>query len=117
MQIIGCDIPSNLCLPCADLLQRYIEFINECIEIICLTYEFWCHTFASETKRITLQNLRRSEDVPQDLFGAQKKSEAKDVIERVGDLIRKKFGHNALKRASSLKGQGRKRGNSFPGTR
>jgi len=66
---------------------------------------------------ITLQNLRRSEDVPQDLFGAQKKSEAKDVIERVGDLIRKKFGHNALKRASSLKGQGRKRGNSFPGTR
>jgi len=48
MQIIGCDIPSNLCLPCADSLQRYIEFINKYIEIICLTYGFWCHNFASE---------------------------------------------------------------------
>jgi nucleotidyltransferase/DNA polymerase involved in DNA repair len=65
---------------------------------------------------VTLHNLRRNEDVPRDLFGTQEKSETKDVIERVGDKIRKKFGHNAIKRASSLKGSGRQRGNSFPGT-
>jgi DNA polymerase-4/DNA polymerase V len=63
---------------------------------------------------ITLQNLRRSEDVPKDLFGIQEKANKKDIIEEVGDKIKEKFGQNALKRASSLKGSGRKRGNSFP---
>ena len=57
---------------------------------------------------VTLQNLRRSEDVPRDLFGTQEKSEIKDIIERAGDIIRKKFGHNALKRVSSIKGVGKK---------
>ena len=63
---------------------------------------------------ITLQNLRRSEEVPRDLFGMQDKSESKSIIEEVSDNIRAKFGQNVLKRASSLKGEGRKRGNSFP---
>ncbi len=66
---------------------------------------------------ITLQNLRRSEEVPRDLFGMQDKSETKNIIEEVGDNIRAKFGQNALKHASSLKGEGRKRGNSFPHTK
>jgi DNA polymerase-4 len=67
---------------------------------------------------ITLHNLRRTEDVPQDLFGVQEKASSRNVIEEVGDAIRQKFGHNALKRASSLRGRGkgRQRGNSFPGT-
>jgi DNA polymerase IV len=65
---------------------------------------------------ITLHNLRRTENVPQDLFGIQEKANSKNVIEEVGDTIRQKYGHNALKRASSLKGSGRERGNSFPGT-
>ena len=65
---------------------------------------------------VTLQSLRRSEDVPRDLFGIQEQSQAKDIIEKIGDSIREKFGHNALKRASSLKGSGKERGNSFPGT-
>ncbi|MBP1639015.1 MAG: hypothetical protein H6Q17_598 [Bacteroidetes bacterium] len=49
MWIIECANPSNLCLPCANPLQRYIEFINEGIEIICLIYGFWGDNFASET--------------------------------------------------------------------
>lgn len=65
---------------------------------------------------ITLRNLRRSEDVPQDLFGTQEKADSKNIIEVVSDNIRQKFGHNSLKRASSLRGSGRQRGNSFPGT-
>ncbi len=65
---------------------------------------------------VTLHNLRRTEDVPRDLFGIQEKVDSKNSIEKVGDMIREKFGHNALKRASSLKGGGRERGNSFPGT-
>lgn len=63
---------------------------------------------------ITLENLRRKENIPNDLFGAQEKEEKKDIIEIVGDKIKNKFGQNALKRASSLRGSGRKRGNSFP---
>jgi DNA polymerase-4 len=66
---------------------------------------------------ITFHNLRRSEDVPQDLFGIQEEALSKNIIEEVGDTIRQKFGHNALKRASSLKGTGKERGNSFPGTK
>ncbi|HAE36595.1 MAG: polymerase IV protein [Candidatus Nomurabacteria bacterium GW2011_GWF2_35_66] len=64
---------------------------------------------------ITLRNLRRNEDVPKDLFGTQDTSETKNIIEEVSDKIRDKFGHNAIKHASSLKGNGRQRGNSFPG--
>lgn len=63
---------------------------------------------------ITLQNLIRSENVPKDLFGKQEKENTKDIIEEIGDKIKEKFGQNSLKRASSLKGSGRKRGNSFP---
>lgn len=66
---------------------------------------------------VTLHNLRRSEDVPQDLFGTQAQADSKNIVEEVGDTIRQKFGHNALKRASSLKGSGQERGNSFPGTK
>lgn len=65
---------------------------------------------------VTLHSLRREEDVPRDLFGVQDSSSSKNILEEVGDSIRKKFGHNALKRASSLKGTGRQRGNSFPKT-
>ncbi len=63
---------------------------------------------------ITLQNLLRREKIPADLFGLLDKSESKNIIEEVGDKIREKFGQNSLKHASSLKGSGRKRGNSFP---
>lgn len=63
---------------------------------------------------VTLQNLLRREKIQIDLFGQIDKSEAKNIIEEVGDKIREKFGQNSLKHASSLKGSGRKRGNSFP---
>ena len=63
---------------------------------------------------VTLHNLCRNEDVPRDLFGTQENADKKNIIEEVGDKIRGKFGQNILKRASSLKGGGRKRGNSFP---
>lgn len=63
---------------------------------------------------ITLRNLLRREDIPRDLFGIFDKSESKNIIEKVCDGIREKFGQNSLKHASSLKGSGRKRGNSFP---
>ncbi len=65
---------------------------------------------------ITLHNLRRIEDVPQDLFGIQIESEKRSIVEQVADKIRSKFGHNSVRRASSLKGSGRQRGNSFPGS-
>jgi DNA polymerase IV len=63
---------------------------------------------------ITLHNLRRNEDVPHDLFGIQEKADKKNIIEEVGDKIREKFGSSALKRASSLKGTTKQRGNTFP---
>ncbi|MCX6754331.1 MAG: DNA polymerase IV [Candidatus Nomurabacteria bacterium] len=63
---------------------------------------------------ITLKNLLRREDIPRDLFGILDKSESKNIIEEVCDDIRDKFGQNSLKHASSLKGSGKKRGNSFP---
>ncbi len=63
---------------------------------------------------ITLQNLRRTENVPRDLFCIQETSDEKNIVDEVADKIRKKFGQSAVKRASSLKGGGRKRGNSFP---
>lgn len=63
---------------------------------------------------ITLRNLLRREKIPGDLFGLLDKSESKNIIEEVGDKIREKYGQNSLKHASSLKGGGSKRGNSFP---
>lgn len=63
---------------------------------------------------ITLRNLLRREKIPGDLFGLLDKSESERIIEEISDKIRKKFGQNSLKHASSLKGGGSKRGNSFP---
>ncbi len=63
---------------------------------------------------ITLHNLLRSEEIQRDLFGIQDKSESKNIIEEVGDIIKARFGNDALKHASSLKGSKKQRGNSFP---
>ncbi|MCC6323333.1 DNA polymerase IV [Candidatus Nomurabacteria bacterium] len=62
---------------------------------------------------ITLHNLRREEEIQRDLFGIQEKDNEKNVLNKVGDKIREKFGPNILKRASSLRGSGKNRGNSF----
>jgi nucleotidyltransferase/DNA polymerase involved in DNA repair len=51
---------------------------------------------------VILQNLRREEDVPKDLFGMQEKANTKSTVEIVGDAIRKKFGHRAIRRASGI---------------
>lgn len=63
---------------------------------------------------ITLRNLLRREMLQNDLFNIQNKKEEINIIEEISDKIRGKFGQNSLKHASSLKGTGRKRGNSFP---
>jgi DNA polymerase IV len=63
---------------------------------------------------VTLRDLRRAEDVPRDLFGTQEASEEKNIVDEIADKIREKFGHDAVKRASSLKGTKHNRGNSFP---
>jgi nucleotidyltransferase/DNA polymerase involved in DNA repair len=63
---------------------------------------------------ITLKNLRKIENVPRDLFDQQKNADDKNIINIVGDKIRQKFGNNILKRASSLRGHNRNRGNTFP---
>jgi DNA polymerase-4/DNA polymerase V len=63
---------------------------------------------------VTLRDLRRAENVPRDLFGTQEASEQKNIVDEVADKIREKFGHGALKRASSLKSMKHNRGNSFP---
>ncbi len=52
---------------------------------------------------VTLNDMRREEDVPRDLFGAQDKADQKLEIEAIGDLIRAKFGSSSVRRASSLK--------------
>ena len=51
---------------------------------------------------VILHNLTRQEEVPLDLFGKQEKALANLVVEETADKIRKKFGHNAIKRATSL---------------
>ncbi len=51
---------------------------------------------------VILQNLRREEDVPRDLFGLQERSIEKHSVEHVGDVIRDKFGPRALRRAASI---------------
>lgn len=63
---------------------------------------------------VTLHNLRRSEEIQRDLFGIQDKSESKNTIEEVGDIIKARFGNDILKHASSLKGSKKQNGNSFP---
>jgi len=63
---------------------------------------------------VILHELRREEDVPRDLFVKQQKVIANLAVEEVADKMRAKFGHNALKRAASLKGSGKEKDNSFP---
>jgi len=52
---------------------------------------------------VILHNLIREENIPLDLFGKQKKSLGNLVIEEVADKIRKKYGDDAIKHASSLR--------------
>ncbi len=52
---------------------------------------------------VILHNLKRQEEVPLDLFGKQKKALKNLVVEEVADKIRKKYGEDTIKRASSLK--------------
>ena len=52
---------------------------------------------------VTLQDLRRQEDVPRDLFGRQDRADQAVKVEAVGDLLRAKFGRDSLRRASSLR--------------
>lgn len=51
---------------------------------------------------VVLHNLIRKEDVPLDLFGNQEKAIKNLIVEETADMIRKKFGHNAIKRVASL---------------
>ncbi len=51
---------------------------------------------------VILHNLIREEAAPRDLFGKQEKALKHLVIETTADKIRKKFGHNAIKRLASL---------------
>ena len=57
---------------------------------------------------VILQNLRREEDVPKDLFGIQEKANSKSTVEIVGDAIREKFGQRAIRRAASMPTSGKK---------
>ena len=50
-----------------------------------------------------LHNLIREEEVPLDLFGRQKKKLSNLVVEEAADKIRKKYGEDIIKRASSLR--------------
>ena len=52
---------------------------------------------------VILHNLMREEDTPRDLFGHQDKALGDLIVEKTADKIRQKFGHDAIKRASSLK--------------
>lgn len=54
------------------------------------------------TTGVTLEALRREEDVPRDLFGAQEEIDQRLEVEAIGDAIRAKFGNAALRRAASL---------------
>jgi DNA polymerase-4 len=62
---------------------------------------------------VMLHNLVRQEKAPHDLFGNQEKELKKLVVEEAADKIRKKFGHNAIKRAASL---GKEPSNYNPGS-
>ncbi len=52
---------------------------------------------------VTLHNLECEEKVPRDLFGKQEKVIQYLKIEEVADKLRKKFGLDAIKRASSIR--------------
>ena len=52
---------------------------------------------------ITLHNLIREENTPKDLFGEQAKVLKKLIVEETADKMRKKYGNDIIKRASSLK--------------
>ena len=52
---------------------------------------------------VVLHNLIREEDVPRDLFGKQESAIEQLSIEKVVDKLRKKFGWDAVKHASSIK--------------
>ncbi len=63
---------------------------------------------------VILHGLRREEDVPRDLFGVQERAIERLAIEKIADKVREKFGRSALMRASSQKGSGKEKDNSFP---
>lgn len=62
---------------------------------------------------VILHNLVRQEEVPLDLFGRQEKALRNLVVEEAADKIRKKFGHNSIKRLASL---GKDTSNYSPGS-
>lgn len=63
---------------------------------------------------VILQNLRREEDTPRDLFGVQDNAIDALAVEKAADKMREKFGRDTLRRATTLLGRGGERGNSFP---
>lgn len=65
---------------------------------------------------ITLHNLIRTENVPRDLFGSQNNSISKNIVEKMADKVREKYGHFAVRRASALRSKPKNRGNSLPGS-
>ena len=96
-------------------LSLYTNNPNEILNIVePILYKLLKSDEKIRSTGITLRNLIRTENIPRDLFGIFDKSETKNIIEEVSDKIREKFGQNVLKHASSLRGSGRKRGNSFP---
>ncbi|MEI6316815.1 MAG: DNA polymerase IV [bacterium] len=52
---------------------------------------------------VVLHNLTREEEVPRDLFGKQEHAIQQLSIDKTMDKLRKKFGWDAIKRASSVK--------------
>ena len=62
---------------------------------------------------VTLHGLVREECAPRDLFGKQDDTISNLVVEKIADDLRKKFGRNSIKRASSLKGSGKEMDSSF----
>ncbi len=64
---------------------------------------------------VILQNLRREEDVPKDLFGDQERANSNTAVEFVADILRKRFGPRAVRRAAAIqKTIPKERGNSLP---
>lgn len=62
---------------------------------------------------VMLHNLRKAEEVPKDLFGAQEKATEKLSIEKIADVLREKFGSGSVRRAASLQVKKRGSGSSF----
>jgi nucleotidyltransferase/DNA polymerase involved in DNA repair len=63
---------------------------------------------------VTLSQLIKEEDTPRDLFDKQDQEKEKNTLNVVVDALKKKFGTQSIERASSLRGQKRERGNTFP---